>query len=983
MKSFYFLATFLLVFFTSQVIQTQEFNKKNESELERGVITIKVKEGVGKFSKQEGIVSFGIASLDEKITIFEVNKLDRRFIHKPIPPGSGLPDLSRIYKIEFPEKYDVVKVAKEFSKDSNIEYAEPIPKIFLLHEPNDSLYSLQWNLEKIQAPEAWDIHKGEDGDSTIILAITDNGSEWGHPDLAGNIWNNLGEDADNDGHTLEWNGSQWIFDPDDINNVDDDANGFTDDFIGWNFTHHNNDPNANANEYHGTNVAGLASAVTNNEIGVASISYNLKCMPVRGLNYNSVIYAAENGADVINCSWGYYTYSIADAEAIEYATGLGSIVVAAAGNESSETLLFPAALPNVIAVAAVIQDDIISYFTSYGAFVDVCAPTGSVWSLGYGVYSVTGPYTSFAAPQVTGLIGLIKSYHPTWTKDQILAQLVGTADNVDLLNPGYEYLLGAGRINAFHSLADSNVIAPQELKLISQILLPENENTGPFFNPGEVISWSLKIQNFSVGVSANNFSITLTTNDPDIQILDGEYNGFLPADNIIELIDEFQIKISPSASTHKANITFQYSAEVPIVLGDELTIEVILNPRGVFVWEGVENGQDYSGTYIRDYLLSSGFTTTYSTNFPFTSLNGWDAIFLSFGNYGTGTSNTIFDSDWATKIEEYLQAGGKVYLEGGDALGFDQAGNANLLSLLGISSTADGTTNPINSLEGQNGNLTQGMLFTSSTQNFNSWIDLYFPNGMGTVAFYESGYGNVAVQGTGTFGQKTLCFSYALSELADENPPSTRDTLIQRILDFFEVPQQIHPYAPILISPVDSVTVDSSSVMFVWSKCQPEVTNYRIELDTTDQFVSPVFIDSVVTDTSMLYSSLVTNKNYWWRVKSHNAAGWSGFSEVSMFSTNISSVNEDGVPTIFNLQQNYPNPFNPITIIKYSIPELSFVILNVYDVLGSKVATFVNEEKPVGSYQFEFDGANFASGVYFYQLKAGSFVETKKMVLMK
>ena len=81
--------------------------------------------------------------------------------------------------------------------------------------------------------------------------------------------------------------------------------------------------------------------------------------------------------------------------------------------------------------------------------------------------------------------------------------------------------------------------------------------------------------------------------------------------------------------------------------------------------------------------------------------------------------------------------------------------------------------------------------------------------------------------------------------------------------------------------------------------------------------------------------------------------------------------------------QNYPNPFNPATTIKYSIPELSFVILKVYDVLGNEIAILVNEEKPIGNYEVEFDATTLPSGIYFYRLQTSNFIQTKKMVLMK
>jgi hypothetical protein len=91
----------------------------------------------------------------------------------------------------------------------------------------------------------------------------------------------------------------------------------------------------------------------------------------------------------------------------------------------------------------------------------------------------------------------------------------------------------------------------------------------------------------------------------------------------------------------------------------------------------------------------------------------------------------------------------------------------------------------------------------------------------------------------------------------------------------------------------------------------------------------------------------------------------------------------NAVPKEYALLQNYPNPFNPNTTIKYQVPELNFISLKVYDVLGSEIVTLVNEEKSIGNYEVEFDALKFPSGVYFYKIQAGSFIETKKMVLMK
>jgi hypothetical protein len=198
------------------------------------------------------------------------------------------------------------------------------------------------------------------------------------------------------------------------------------------------------------------------------------------------------------------------------------------------------------------------------------------------------------------------------------------------------------------------------------------------------------------------------------------------------------------------------------------------------------------------------------------------------------------------------------------------------------------------------------------------------------------------------------------------------------------------PSTPILVLPSDSSSVgDSTSISFVWQECQPEVERYWFELDTTDQF-NAFFIDSTIVDTSYLYSSLQINKRYWWRVKAFNTYGWGDFSEVRTFDTYVTSVESEETTIEFALEQNYPNPFNPVTIIKYQIPGHSFVTLKVYDILGRELELLVNDEQEAGYYEINFDASKLSSGIYFYRIQAlptgrqaGSFIETKKMVLMK
>jgi hypothetical protein len=92
---------------------------------------------------------------------------------------------------------------------------------------------------------------------------------------------------------------------------------------------------------------------------------------------------------------------------------------------------------------------------------------------------------------------------------------------------------------------------------------------------------------------------------------------------------------------------------------------------------------------------------------------------------------------------------------------------------------------------------------------------------------------------------------------------------------------------------------------------------------------------------------------------------------------------QNNLPIVFALEQNYPNPFNPTTTIKYTIPTSQFVTLNVFDMIGREITSLVNEEKSPGNYEVKFDGSSFASGIYFYRLKAGNYLETKKILLIK
>ncbi|HTY38876.1 MAG TPA: T9SS type A sorting domain-containing protein, partial [Bacteroidota bacterium] len=163
-------------------------------------------------------------------------------------------------------------------------------------------------------------------------------------------------------------------------------------------------------------------------------------------------------------------------------------------------------------------------------------------------------------------------------------------------------------------------------------------------------------------------------------------------------------------------------------------------------------------------------------------------------------------------------------------------------------------------------------------------------------------------------------------------------------------------------------------------------SGYHVQVSTSSSFASPLVDDSTVTTTSRTVTGLALNTTYYWRVRSKNAAGYSAFTNARSFKTIRTTAVEqiDGaVPTDYVLSQNYPNPFNPSTTIQYALPVSGFVTLRVYDVLGKQVFELINQYQNAGSYRIKVNAQTLPSGMYLYELRSGSFVQTKRMVLEK
>jgi hypothetical protein len=191
------------------------------------------------------------------------------------------------------------------------------------------------------------------------------------------------------------------------------------------------------------------------------------------------------------------------------------------------------------------------------------------------------------------------------------------------------------------------------------------------------------------------------------------------------------------------------------------------------------------------------------------------------------------------------------------------------------------------------------------------------------------------------------------------------------------------PEAVNLLCPTDGASLASSTVSFLWHRPSVPVARYMFDIATDSLFLYHN-IDSSRTDTSIVVTSVESGRTYWWRVRARSADGWGQFSPKRKFSVLLTDVElKLGVPKSIELAQNYPNPFNPSTTIRFGLPARSYVRLEVHNTLGQQVATLQDGEIDAGYHEMVFDGIGLPSGVYFYRMQAGSFSNSKKLLLIR
>lgn len=367
------------------------------------------------------------------------------------PAGAAAPNLAATYLLELNSAApgDAAAALRALRADPAVLWAEEDRLSHVAYVPDDPSYAAHgswgqtyddlYGVKRVGAERAWDFSRGEG----VVVAVVDTGIDYRHPDIAANVWTNSGE--------IPGNG------------IDDDGNGFVDDVRGWDFVGasvgapaEDNDPDDG--HFHGTHVAGTIAAVGDNALGVIGVAWKAKVMAVKGLDdtgtgqssdlARAIVYAVDNGADVINASFGGSGYSLVEEEAVNYARAHGVVFVAAAGNSTQEVADFtPASIPAAIAVSALSTSDTLAFFSNYGHKVEVAAPGEDILSLERGTSGYRrASGTSMAAPHVCGVAALILARHPEFSGEQVRQLLRETAS--DLGPAGRDSSFGYGCVAA-------------------------------------------------------------------------------------------------------------------------------------------------------------------------------------------------------------------------------------------------------------------------------------------------------------------------------------------------------------------------------------------------------------------------------------------------------------------------------------------------------------------------------------------------------
>lgn len=574
-----------------------------------GLIVVKLKdEDQSNRKGYSNAISLDLLEKDSKIK--EIQHLGKKtgFFQR----NEAKSRLDNLYKLEIKEDISELEYINYLKSFENIEYAEQYPNVKPLYVPNDpeaQFGQKQFHLAQINVYDAWNVTKGEED---IVIGVIDTGADLDHEDLEGNLYLNT---------------------DDPIDGTDNDNDGFVDNYYGWDFADNDNSPEADGST-HGTGVTGIAAAATDNNTGIAGIGFNTKFMPIKIFqtesnfsrnSYEAIIYAADQGCDVINLSWGNSgRYSQFAQDIINYAAlEKDVVIVAAAGNTDDELDFYPASYDNVLSVGFVNADDSRNSNSTYSDFIDLVAPGSGIYTTENGDAYATDGGSSYAAPMVAGAAALVRSVFPDWNALQIMEQLRVSSDDIyDVANNSeFQYKFGKGRLNVFKALADYETPAIR----ISNVEYTNGLEEAAYF--GDTLDITVEFTNFLE--AAENVDVSLTSSSPYVNILQGDFNiqSLGTSENITNENKSFRVVLSEDLPEDEAlNFRILFEGEF---YDDYQSFQIQSSPKiRLFQYNGWEFGFTATGNLGRSYATPF---SNYAVNFGDNRLIDHMGLILSVG----------------------------------------------------------------------------------------------------------------------------------------------------------------------------------------------------------------------------------------------------------------------------------------------------------------------------------------------------------------
>jgi len=936
MKQLYKYSTFLLVFIMiAPAAFAQTFRMPAHltvNDYESGKIIFKVKPEFGNSCRATAVDLPVLTDVFAKLGSVVVKK---KFPNHRTPEnernsfGQKQIDLSTIYEATLNPGVPLVKAINMILATKTVVYAEPVYKVEPLFNPNDPDTASQYYLGLIRAYDAWDITKG---DSAFVVGVTDTGTDLDHPDLEAGIKYNY-------------------LDP--INGIDDDNDGYIDNYLGWDVGQNDNDPAIDI--VHGSFVCGLAGAVTDNGVGIAAAGFRTKYLPVKISSngiltaaYDGIVYAADHGCVVVNCSWGGFGGGQFGQDIVDYATiNKNVLVVGASGNSNNENPFFPASYRNVLSVTGTDSIDTKWSNSSYGAFVDISAPGKGVYSTIFdNTYSFSSG-TSFAAPIVSAAAALIKTQFAFYSPGQLAEQIRATSDDIYSVpgNAGYENKLGKGRLNMYRALTES----PKSVRMEDVLITDNNDDA---FAGDDTLDITVFLKNYLQPLS--NLNVTLTCNDPNINIIAGSINP-----GAMSTLGTYDNATAPYRAVIGNGVPFNTKVTFTLNFVDgaytdwqifDLVvnvdyINVLVNDVGTSITSKGRIGYNIAQGQGIGFTYNDGPSIWYEGGF----MIGDDTSRVSDHLFGTPVS--VVEDDFVSMIN-VRKIIPTVFSDFDlDSRFNDDGASANQLDVevnqktFAWSSPADSKyviveytilnsgANPVNNLfAGIYGDWDIGNV-TDNRGEYDAGLKMGYAYNTGAPTIYA--------------GVKQLTYAgnncYALDNDGAGGTINIYD-------GFTNAEKYVSLSTPRLASGVSGTGNDISMT----------VSTGPLSLNAGDS-IRVAFAILAGDDLASIQASAVA---------------------AQIKYETINSVIPES-PVVAGLSQNFPNPFSNETTIGYGVSGYEKVTIEVFDLLGAKVKTLVNENVKAGYYEVKFSTAGLSDGVYYCRMTTGEINQVVKMISIK